>query len=116
MLGLKCYVRIYGSGFSDVNRILIVDPGSGCGDPNPTIPTFLGLANPQQAQVNADRTEATFNMGQANSGSAAQYKLCWGFDPLVLTQYNIQVGPFGFEVLPGNCNADTEGVKFTCSG
>ncbi|CAE8727447.1 unnamed protein product [Polarella glacialis] len=96
------------------NRVLIIEATSSCGDSNPIIATFAGLRNPQpMAQVSADKSEATVRLGISNGGREDGYKLCWGFNPFRVSDYTIEVGPFYFRGLAGDCVAD--GLTVTCS-
>lgn len=111
-LGAFCFIRIYGTGFTAENRAMIAE--GDCGATNPLVARFQGYANPQQASdLNNAGTEATFALGRASSGLEKAYKLCWGFNPLTIEQYNIEIGPFNFQIPEPGCRV-RGGVEVVC--
>jgi len=115
MLGLPCSIRLYGTGFTLTNRVLIVPKTSECGRPDMQISGFSGLTNPQLCSfASEDGKESMFSLGIGSSGVEGDYKLCWGFKPLVMQQYNIEIGPFKFEGQGEGCWIEND-VTLKCS-
>jgi hypothetical protein len=115
LIGSVCAIRIYGSKFSDSNRVLLIEQTGQCGDMEPPIATFDGLSNPQKvSEVNSDLTDETYRLGRALGGRVGDYRLCWGVDPRVPLHYNIEVGTFSLKALPDHCSID-DGLTVTCN-
>lgn len=115
LLGAVCAFRIYGSEFKASNRVLLVEERGACGDADPPVAAVAGFTNPQKvAEVSADGKYATFRLGRSDGSRVASYRLCWGFDPLLLFHYNIEVGPFYLKELPENCEI-LDGMTATCT-
>jgi len=102
-LGSVCSFSIIGLVMDKFNQVLIVDNRSSCGDSDPAIASFDGLQNPRRASgvstvrdENGGGMEATFRLGRSISGLIGTYRLCWGFDPLVVGDFKVEVGPFHF--------------------
>ena len=113
-MGSVCSFILYGSGFVLTNRILLIDSGASCGDSAPVVASFAGLMNPGFfSKISTDGTSATIRLGQSSAGRPDTYRICWGFDPVVLSDYKVDVGFFYFHAVPDGC---TPGVfSYTCS-
>lgn len=113
-LGMPCALRLYGTGFVMTNRILIIRHEFTCGDKDPSVAQFGGLDNPRLVSyASSDGKESMYSLGIPSSGIVGKYKLCWGYRPLLLTQYNIEVGPFLFDAPGQNCYVK-DGVDIVC--
>ncbi|CAD7936963.1 unnamed protein product [Amoebophrya sp. A25] len=102
-IGRFCTVNVYGTGFANSNRVLLIKGTSECGMEEPEVATFAGFINPQQAEASIDGKEAKYVFGISTSGDETDYKMCWGYSPLELQQHNIEVGPFAFKAPPPGC-------------
>ncbi|CAD7942500.1 unnamed protein product [Amoebophrya sp. A120] len=102
-IGRFCTVNVYGTGFANSNRLLLIKGTSTCGDDDMEVAEFQGFVNPQQAEATVDGKEEKYIFGISTSGDEDDYKMCWGFSPLELQQHNIEVGPFSFKAPPPGC-------------
>lgn len=111
-MGSVCAFKVYGSALLSTNRVLIIEASSNCGDSNALVASFTGLINPQIcSEVASDGTEITVHLGRSSAGRTDTYKLCWGYNPYVLSDYNVEVGPFKFKAVPGGCSAGAFSVS-----
>merc|ERR1712080_3667 len=114
-IGLLCAFRLYGSEFRASNRVLIIEESSPCGLDEPPVATFAGITNPQLvAAIGKGRSESDFSLGIVTGGRIAKYRLCWGSDPLVPQQFNIDAGPFYMREAPSHCAAQ-DPLSLACS-
>eukprot|EP00927_Polykrikos_kofoidii_P059542 TRINITY_DN54693_c0_g1_i1.p1 TRINITY_DN54693_c0_g1~~TRINITY_DN54693_c0_g1_i1.p1 ORF type:complete len:1437 (+),score=197.20 TRINITY_DN54693_c0_g1_i1:182-4492(+) len=114
-IGAVCAFKIYGSKLSASNRVLVIEEASKCGERNPLVVPLPGLRNPQMvSQVSSDGSEAVVRLGSATGGSAGRLRLCWGYEPKLLSEYNIEVGPFVFGPPPELCSVEN-GMLMSCT-
>ncbi|CAK9061613.1 unnamed protein product [Durusdinium trenchii] len=113
-MGSICSFTLYGSNLALTNRVLIVEELSSCGDASPVIVSFAGLMNPGVfSQLATDSSFATVRLGKSHAGRPGSFRLCWGFSPLVLSDYVVDVGMFYFHDVPEGCTPGAFGP--TCS-
>lgn len=114
-IGAVCAFKIYGSRLAVSNRLLIIEGFSTCGEETPLVMALPGLRNPQRVStVSVDGTEATVRLGTGSGGDASRARLCWGYDPIHLREYNIEIGPFAFGPPPELCEVQ-DGLLVSCS-
>lgn len=112
-IGSYCTFSIFGTGFQDSNRLLLIKSSASCGSDSMEIASFDGFVNPQQAKSDVTGKRADYTFGISTSGDEVSYRMCWGFSPIETEQNNIDVGPFSFATPPPNCKVLN---KFAGSG
>eukprot|EP00929_Paragymnodinium_shiwhaense_P082593 TRINITY_DN4359_c0_g1_i1.p1 TRINITY_DN4359_c0_g1~~TRINITY_DN4359_c0_g1_i1.p1 ORF type:complete len:1519 (-),score=257.83 TRINITY_DN4359_c0_g1_i1:120-4676(-) len=113
-LGQECSFKIYGTNLRVSNGLLLITEHSQCGDKDPIVGSIAGLKNPVKvSEVDAALSEATFRLGIPTGGSTTKFRICWGFDPVVYLQYNIEVGPLAFTPPSDLCVVE-DGLTLSC--
>ena len=46
----------------------------------------------------AAAVRSRYYLGTANAGGADTFRLCWAAAPIVMLNYNVEIGPFMFDV------------------
>lgn len=113
-MGSICSFTLYGSNLALTNRVMVLEETSTCGDAAPVKASFAGLLNPGLfSQIAVDGSSATVRLGKSHAGRPGSFRLCWGFNPLVDSDYVVDVGMFYFHDVPEGCTPGAFGP--TCS-
>lgn len=113
-LGQVCAFKLYGMNLRSTNKMLLVDPGSNCGDDKPVFAEIAGFTNPQSTElVSSTLRNEIFRFGVAQAGKETTYKICWAHSPKVLHDYSVYVGPFHFVAPPPGCTY-TDPLTLAC--
>lgn len=113
-MGSICSFTLYGSNLALTNRVMVLEETSTCGDAAPVKASFAGLLNPGLfSQIAVDGSSATVRLGKSHAGRPGSFRLCWGFNPLVDSDYVVDVGVFYFHDVPEGCTPGAFGP--TCS-
>lgn len=113
-MGSICSFKLYGSNLALTNRVMVLEENSTCGDAAPNKASFAGIFNPGIfSQIASDGSFATVRLGKSHAGRPGSFRLCWGFNPLVDSDYVVDVGMFYFHDVPEGCTPGAFGP--TCA-
>jgi hypothetical protein len=65
------------------------------------------------AEAAVDGKSAFFTYGISTTGYEGSYTMCWGYSPIELSMFNIELGPFDFSVPPRGCYVQ-HGIQIKC--
>jgi hypothetical protein len=89
-LGLECALTLEGHRLSASNRLAVISSGA-CGDSNASIANATWTT---QNATNVSNASANYTFETPTIGTAGAYfKLCWGHDPVSMSNYNVELDP-----------------------